>query len=97
MTFRLNNLNYNLTTLMRDVGYRPQRVTPEGELSAVRPLGADYPRFHIYSKEENNEIIINLHLDQRRPSYGGGSHAHSGDYDSEVVRDEAARIRSILR
>ena len=95
MTFRLNNLNYNATTLVRDIGYRPQRYTPEGELSAVRPLGADYPRFNIYLKEEKDVLVFNLHLDQKKPSYEG-SRAHGGDYESETVKEEAARIREVI-
>lgn len=97
MTFRIASSSENLNSAIRRVGYEPRDVSERGELNCVRPLrGQDYPRFHIYAKEENNEIIINLHLDQKKPSYAG-SHAHSGDYDSEIVRDEAERIRSILK
>jgi len=98
MTFRVKAGNENLQNAMRKVGYQPIGMSDRGEMNCIRlMMGADYPRFHVYSKEENSEIIINLHLDQRRPSYGGGSHAHSGDYDSDVVQSEAERIRSALR
>ena len=80
---------------MRRVNYKPFKVTERGELNCVRPIQGDYPRFHIYAKEEGDQIVINLHLDQRKTSYEG-SHAHSGDYDSETVREEADRIKNIL-
>jgi len=95
MTFRVKDQSENLQSVMRRINYRPIRVTERGELNCVRPIYGDYPRFHIYTKEEGNQIIINLHLDQKKPSYEG-SHAHSGDYDSETVKEEAGRIRSIL-
>ncbi len=97
MTFRIPASNENLANAMRKIGYHPIDVSEQGQLNCVRPLfGQNYPRFHIYSKEEKNEIIINLHLDQKKPSYPG-AHAHSGDYDSETIRDEAGRIKSILK
>ena len=81
---------------MRDCGYKPMGRTSEGELNCMRSLaGKDYPRFHIYIKEEGKNLIINLHLDQKRPSYAGAS-AHSGQYEGEVVEEEAVRIRSML-
>ncbi|MBI4085455.1 MAG: hypothetical protein HY432_03060 [Candidatus Liptonbacteria bacterium] len=95
MTFRLNNLNYNLPKLAREIGYKPLRYTSEGELNCVRPLGGAYPRFHIYVKEEKGVLIFSLHLDQKKPSYEG-TRAHGGDYDSDTVKDEAERIKEII-
>jgi len=96
MTFNIKAQSENLQSLMRKIGYHPIKVTERGELNCVRPIYGDYPRFHIYSKEEGSQIIINLHLDQKKPSYEG-SHAHSGDYDSETVREEAERIKNLLK
>ncbi|MBI3589477.1 MAG: hypothetical protein HY093_03665 [Candidatus Liptonbacteria bacterium] len=97
MTFRVKSGNENLQNAMRKIGYNPIDMTDRGEMNCVRSLmGGDYPRFHVYSKEEGNEIVINLHLDQKKPSYSG-THAHAGDYDSETVRDEAVRIKSALK
>jgi len=95
MTFRLNNLGYNLPDLARRLGYRPLGTTDRGELNCVRPLGGDYPRFHIYLQTDRAVLIFNLHLDQKRPSYAGTA-AHAGDYDSETVRGEAERIKEII-
>jgi len=44
---------------------------------------------------ENENLIFNLHLDQKRPIYKGAP-AHAGEYDSEVVKKEAERIKQIL-
>ena len=50
-----------------------------------------YPRFHLYLKEENNEIIFDLHLDQSKTVYSGAK-AHNADYDSPEVKQELVRI-----
>lgn len=95
MVLRFNNLGYNPTDLVRKIGYKPVKYTPEGELNCVRPLGADFPRFHIYLTATPEIITMNLHLDQNRSSYEGTS-AHGGDYESETVRNEAERVREII-
>ena len=96
MTFRINNLKYNVTELVRRFGYRPLAVTERGELNCVRPLqGQNYPRFHIYLVETPEVITFNIHLDQKKPSYEGAT-AHGGDYEGETVRDEVERIREIV-
>ncbi len=95
MTFTILKTEDNLVSMVRRLGYRPLGYTQAGELNCVRPLGADYPRFHIYIKEEAHGSVFNLHFDQKGPSYEGVT-AHSGDYDGDVVRDEAARIKEIV-
>ena len=96
MTFRINNLQYNITELVRRFGYRPLAVTEKGELNCVRPLqGQNYPRFHIYLVETPEVLTFNIHLDQKKPSYEGAT-AHGGDYESETVRDEVERIKEIV-
>lgn len=95
MTFKLNNPKQNLIGLMRSIGYKPIGRTERGELNCVRLLGGDYPRFHLYVKEEKEIIVFNLHLDQKRPVYQGVT-AHSGDYYSEVVKKEMERIKTRL-
>lgn len=93
MQIRLKNLKSNPTSFMRSCGYSLERA--EGnELSFMRRLyGADYPRFHIYTHAENDVLVINLHLDQKKPSYEG-SNAHSGEYDGELIEAEIERIKS---
>lgn len=91
MKFHIKNNNLSLTSLFREIGYKPL-----GPDNAVRPVrGQRYPRFHIYFKEEGDNIIINLHLDQKRPSYGKHT-AHSGEYEGEIVDKEAKRIQSYI-
>ena len=93
MKIRLENFNKNIQNFIRDCGYQPIGRTPEGELNCARSLmGRDYPRFHCYIKQEGSDLIVNLHLDQKKPSYAGAS-AHSGEYEGELVEEEALRIR----
>jgi len=53
------------------------------ELSFIKRVGnGDYPRFHIYAKQdEKGAVYVNLHLDQKKASYEGST-AHSGEYES---------------
>ena len=95
MTLRINDTGYSLPDLARRLGYRPLGYTPEGELNCVRPLGGPYPRFHIYATSDKKVLTLNLHLDQKRPSYEG-TRAHGGDYESDTVRREADRILDTL-
>lgn len=86
---------------------RRQRPNTD-EVSAARSFGAGgFPRFHAYAKLVGRDsakpaaagrgasLHINLHLDQKRPVYKGTS-AHSGEYEGEILKQEAARIKSIL-
>ena len=65
------------------------------EISYVRTLnpGRFYPRFHIYIETNPKQIMLNLHLDAKQPSYEGTS-AHGGEYDGEIVEAEASKIKS---
>ena len=88
----------NILSMMRSCGYAPEGTDGNtGEQKWTHPLmGRRYPRFHIYSKvlSNNTKAILELHLDQKQPSYEG-SHAHSGEYDGFVVTAEAQRIQQI--
>ena len=96
MKFQIQKSADNLQNLVRDLGYRPLGYTPDGELNCVRPLGADYPRFHLYIREGAESFTFSLHLDQKKPSYGRET-AHSGDYDGPVVQEEVVRIQQTAR
>ena len=95
MTIKLNNFNYDLQVLMRRLGYRPLGYTDRKELNSVRPLGGTYPRFHVYASATPEVVTMNIHLDQKKVSYEGVT-AHSGDYDSETVREEVLRIKEMI-
>lgn len=56
---------------------------------------AEYPHFHLYLQEEGENVILNLHLDQKKPSYEGASR-HSGEYEGELVEKEMERIKNII-
>ncbi len=98
----------NIQNIMRRIGYffiREER----GELAFARPLsssGSGYPRFHIYAKVDDvsretlrpgsgQAVILNLHLDRKKPIYEGVA-AHSGEYDGTIVTKETERLKQIL-
>ena len=90
----------NISTLSRKIGYQYLGQDKERkEISFIRPIGGGrYPRFHLYLKSELNveELLFNLHLDQKKPVYEGAT-AHSGEYESDLVKQEAERITRILQ
>lgn len=78
--------------LLRRAGYTPFRDPKSGEDSYVRRLGTHfYPRFHLYVVTEGDQLRLNLHLDQKQPSYQGFT-KHSGEYDGPTIEAEADRI-----
>ncbi len=90
-----SQLKGNVYNLMRNIGYYFQgKDEKSSELSFVRPPRS-YPRFHIYLRQENDNLTFNLHLDQKKPIYEGTT-AHSGEYEGELVEKEAERIKQIL-
>jgi len=98
MHFSIKKPNETVISIARKIGYKPMGVTPENEYNLARTLaGRDYPRFHIYVKKDELEGVfqINLHLDQKHPSYGHQT-AHSGEYEGEIVEKEAERIKKII-
>ena len=87
--------NQNPDFLIRRSGYGQIRDSKNGQISYVRRLRTDfYPRFHLYVNSDN-PLVLNLHLDQKKASYEGYT-AHSGDYDSEIVKQEAQRIYNAI-
>lgn len=85
------------TTLIKRAGYAEHHDRQSGETSYTHRLGPEfYPRFHVYIEERPDGASFNLHLDQKRPSYGGGTHAHAGEYDGPTVESEAARLRDFV-
>jgi hypothetical protein len=86
----------NIYNLMRKIGYHFQRKDEKtNELTFARPPRS-YPRFHLFLKQEDGNLVFSLHLDQKRPVYQG-TPAHSGEYEGEVVEKEAERIKQILK
>ena len=88
-------LNQNPEFLIRRCGYGLVRDPRAQEVSYSRRLGGGiYPRFHLYINSED-PLVLNLHLDQKQASYEGYT-AHSGDYDSDLVKQEAQRIYNLI-
>lgn len=97
MKLFLPKLNIADKNFLRQCGY-VEIANPHknNEISYARSLdpGRFYPRFHAYLEIDSKGTKINLHLDAKKPSYEGTA-AHSGEYDSETIENEAARIKSI--
>lgn len=92
MEIRIKNTGENTINLMRKIGYLFHR-----ENQFIKLLERNnYPRFHLYIKGNKEEIILDLHLDQKRPVYKT-AHDHAAEYEGKVVETEAERIKQILR
>lgn len=89
-------LPLNELVLMNRLGYHVHTNRYDATTSYVKRLrGLPYPRFHVYLTKEGDRLIVALHLDEKQPSYAGTAR-HAGQYDSEVVRQEAARIQLFI-
>ncbi len=89
----------NLREALRRCGYFGLANRYTGKVGYVRRLSLNqhYPRFHLYiNQETDQEYHFSLHLDQKQQSYQG-ARAHSADYDEDTVKNELARILSILQ
>lgn len=83
---------HNPLQILRSAGYKHfiDPVTKK-ESYVLQLTNGFYPRFHLYVVEEEDEIVFDLHLDQKKPSYSG-SRAHGGEYDGPTVEKELSRI-----
>lgn len=81
---------------MRSRGYATGYHRGEETDFVRRITGQDFPRFHAYTHMEGSSFIVNLHLDQKKPSYAGSGHAHGGEYDGNLIEEEIKRIRGSM-
>jgi len=96
MKIIINNIKENPVNLLRRSGYAFQRHAGE-EMSFIRPLArSGYPRFHIYARAENNNFIINIHLDQKKETYGNSTRHHGEYEDDGALKKEVERIKSLV-
>lgn len=97
MKFVLKNLGReNIYHIARKIGYFFKSKNKESsEFIFTRPVKG-FPRFHLFLKVEDNNLVFNLHLDQKRPIYKN-SIAHAGEYKGKILEKEAERIKQILR
>lgn len=96
LTLPKTSLNNTYSAFLRQAGYAYIEDRRTGHSSFVRAFGRNnYPRFHVYVLEDNNKIVFNAHLDQKQAIYEGVS-AHSGEYDSPLVKEELERLQALL-
>jgi len=97
MQLKFENIKENPANLLRRAGYIFQRR--EGEkMSFIKPLARNgYPRFHIYAELEDKLLIVNLHLDQKRETYGDATRHHGEYEDDGALQIEAARVQQMLK
>lgn len=98
MKFILHNKSgYQSERFFRELGYRLQKIDERtNEIAFIKSLtGDDFPRFHIYAKDNGQEIFCNIHLDQKKSSYGNHT-AHSGEYEeSDILDHEVMRLQGL--
>ncbi len=98
MRLIFKNIKDSSLNLMRQAGYSfVGRDEAKGDEGYARRLSSgDYPKFHAFVKKDGDFVFVNLHLDQKKPSYGRHT-AHSGEYeDSEILEKEAEILRKIF-
>jgi len=98
MKLEVKNIQESPVNLLRRAGYIFQHGENKGEMSFVRPLArSGYPRFHIYATLSGSDLIINIHLDQKKETYGKSSR-HHGEYENEgALKMEVERLKTILK
>lgn len=96
MQIEVKNVEGNPVNNLRRLGYAFQRH--EGaEMSFVRPLAAaGYPRFHMYVKMSGADMLINIHLDMKKETYGENTR-HHGEYENDgALKEEVRRLKALL-
>lgn len=90
--------SHTFRTLFRHLGYHPDANRRTGDESYSRRLGrGTYPRFHVYVHiQTDGSIVLNLHLDMKKPSYVG-HHAHNAEYEGELVKAEHDRLAKFFQ
>lgn len=96
MEIIIKNPKIKPLNLAREIGYTITGYSQGSEINFIKRISKNpYPRFHIYIKEDDQDYILNLHLDQKKPSYNGSS-AHNAEYEGPIIEKEIERIKSIL-
>lgn len=98
-----NTTGEKIDVALREARYHfTEKDTKTGQLGFIRALGQNpYPRFHLYlttplATSSERDIKATLHLDQIKPRFEGTT-AHNADYDSELVKNEAQRIKDYFQ
>lgn len=92
MKIEINPLTQNTLALMRRVGYTFQK-NEGSEQAWVRILGSGgYPRFHIYTQMDKMSLVLNIHLDHKKHTYGEDTRHHADYQDSPPLQEEVERL-----
>jgi hypothetical protein len=96
MQIEVKKITSNPTNILRRAGYIYQRNEGD-EMSFVRPFSASgYPRFHMYVKVDGANMVISIHLDRKKETYGDDTR-HHGEYENEgELAVEVKKLKSIL-
>ena len=82
--------------MVKRAGYASHRPKDAKEESFVVRLGPDYyPRYHLYIQDASDHLYLNLHLDQKKPSYEG-TPMHGGEYEGPLVKKELLRLKDFI-
>jgi len=95
MKIIVENPSASVANFFRRAGYTFQKREGE-EMAFVRRLtDQPFPRFHLFCRIVDFGFHVNIHIDHKAASYEGSS-MHSGEYgeDSELLKDEANRLKS---
>ncbi len=96
MQIEIKNFYSNIGVALRRAGYRFQHQDG-GEMSFVRSLAtAGFPRFHIYASQKEDGLMLSLHLDQKKETYGDNTRHHGEYTDEGPVKEEIQRLKNIL-
>lgn len=96
MEITIEKIRENPTSLLRRAGYIFQR-NEGSEMSFVRPLArAGFPRFHMYASVKDLDLIISIHLDQKKETYGNNTRHHGEYEDDGALKTEVERIKQLV-
>jgi len=97
MKIEFKNIKKSPLSLFRQAGYIFQHGENKGAMSFVRSLArAGYPRFHIYATLSGKNLIANIHLDQKKETYGKSTR-HHGEYENEgALKTEVERLKQFF-
>lgn len=98
MIIEAKNIQENPVNTLRRLGYIFQhKVEGSDEMSFIRPMAsAGYPRFHIYARLNGSDLTINIHLDQKKETYGEDTR-HHGEYENDgALKEEVRRLKTFL-
>jgi len=96
MKIEIKDVKETPVNVMRKIGYRYQRNEGQ-EMSFVRPLARQgYPRFHAYTTLTDRDLVISIHLDQKKETYGNAGRHHGEYEDDGALGIEVKRIKEII-